>query len=138
MLTFFVNGREIFFPFLKNKAWDLFTLQRAVNEFDTRNICPGMLDLSLYTQRNARKKCFGKGSWHSFKCKSFCNKDEKQCVSCRVDEGKLKYLKVSQSLTTASLKKRLKANQRRVQRFIHYRKVIKKLVNWIFKILNFL
>ena len=122
LLTFFVNGREIIFPFIKNcSIWKPYDLQRAIYEFDTMRPYPGMLDPSLHTYLNV------KGSYQtelrSLKCQKVCDQNERHCNNCRLDEKKLKYLKVVQSQTVASLKKRLKANQRRVQRFIVYGKV---------------
>ena len=121
LLTFVINGREFIFPFLNNKRWTTGDLQRALYEFDTLHPCPGMMDPALYCHRNI-KNPLGTGM-RSLKCKVVCNKDVKQCSNCRMDEVKLKYFKTTQSQTIASLTKRLKTNQRRVQRFIIYGKV---------------
>lgn len=96
-------------------------LQRAIHEFDTLHPCAGMLDPTLYSYGNVKNPV--STEVRSLKCKRVCNKDEKQCTNCRVDEGKLKYVKITQAQTVASLSKRLKANQRRIQRFIVYGKV---------------
>ena len=121
LLTFVINGREFIFPFLNKKSWTTGDLQRALHEFDTLHPCPGMMDPALYCHRNI-KNPLGTGM-RSLKCKIICNKDVKQCSNCRMDEVKLKYFKTTQSKTIASLTKRLKTNQRRVQRFIIYGKV---------------
>ena len=130
-LTFFVNGKEVIFPFLKDsKIWKPVDLQRALYEFDTMNPCSGILDPSLHTDLNVKRKY--QIELRSLKCRNACDKNERQCHNCRIDEKKLKYLKVVQSRTVASLTKRLKSSQRRVQRFIVYREV--QLIILIFDI----
>ena len=130
-LTFFVNGKEVIFPFLKDsKIWKPVDLQRALYEFDTMNPCSGILDPSLHTDLNVKRKY--QIELRSLKCRNACDKNERRCHNCRIDEKKLKYLKVVQSRTVASLTKRLKSSQRRVQRFIVYREV--QLIILIFDI----
>lgn len=82
--------------------------------------CPGMLDVSLHTNLNVQSSY--QTELRSLKCRKVCEKNKRQCHNCQVDEKKLKYLKVVQSRTVALLSKRLKSNQRRVQRFIAYGK----------------
>ncbi|EFX75015.1 hypothetical protein DAPPUDRAFT_323724 [Daphnia pulex] len=94
LLTFFINGREVIFPFLKHDIiWKLIDLQRALYEFDTLHPCPGMLDHSLCSSSCRNVKNSHGTELRSLICKSVCNKDEKQCPNCRVHEGKLHYLK---------------------------------------------
>jgi hypothetical protein len=124
LLTFFINGREVIFPFLKHdRIWKLIDLQRALYEFDTLHPCPGMLDRSLCSSSCRNVKNSHGTELRSLICKSVCNKDEKQCHNCRVHEGKLHDLKTAQSRRVASLTKRLKTNQKKVQRFILHGKV---------------
>ncbi|KAK4027605.1 hypothetical protein OUZ56_016653 [Daphnia magna] len=113
LLTFFMNGREFIFPFLKNRMWAHIDLQRSLVEFDTLHPCSGMLEHTLHSYRNVKSPLLTEVP---------CNRDEKQCTNCRIDEGKIKYIKMTQAETMASLTKRLKANQRRIQRFIVYGK----------------
>lgn len=127
-LKFFVNGREVFFPLLKNKHWTPFDLQRAIGEFDSQNICAGILDLSLFDQKIGKNILSSTGNMYSLKCKSFCGKEEKQCMYCHLHEEQLKYQKLFQSEMIASLKKKIKSQQRRIHRFSHYRKVIEKIL----------
>ncbi|XP_046459741.1 uncharacterized protein LOC124206121 isoform X3 [Daphnia pulex] len=130
LLTFFINGREVIFPFLKHdRIWKLIDLQRALYEFDTLHPCPGMLDRSLCSSSCRNVKNSHGTELRSLICKSVCNKDEKQCPNCRVHEGKLHYLKTAQSRRVASLTKRLKTNQKRVQRFILHGKIGALTVN---------
>ncbi|KAK4027662.1 hypothetical protein OUZ56_016709 [Daphnia magna] len=120
LLTFFMNGREFIFPFLKNKMWAHIDLQRSLVEFDTLHPCSGMLDHTLYSYRNVKSPLLTE--LRSLKCKKVCNRDEKQCTNYQIGEGKIKYIKMTQAQTVASQTKRLKANQRRIQRFIVYGK----------------
>ncbi|KAI9553703.1 hypothetical protein GHT06_021631 [Daphnia sinensis] len=100
--------------------WAHIDLQRSLAEFGTLHPCSGMLDHTLYSYRNVKSPLLTEV--RSLKCKKACNRDEKQCTNCRIDEGKIKYIKMTQAQTVASLTKRLKANQRQIQRFIVYGK----------------
>ena len=98
-----MNGKEVFFPLIKSKFWTPIDLQLAVGEFDSQSICTGILDLSLYDKGVAKKNLPSTGNMRSFKCKTVGGKDEKQCINCRIHEGKLKYVKMSQTQTVVSL-----------------------------------
>ncbi|KZS20716.1 Uncharacterized protein APZ42_012513 [Daphnia magna] len=95
-------------------------MQRSLVEFDTLHPCSGMLGHTFYSYRNVKSPLLTE--LRSLKCKKVCNRDEKQCTNYQIDEGKIKYIKMTQAQTVASQTKRLKANQRRIQRFIVYGK----------------
>lgn len=123
LLTFFANGKEVFFPSLKTKFWTLFDLQKAIGHFDSQEICSGVMDLSLFDHKISNKILSSTGIMYSKKCKIVCVKGQKQCVNCRKHEGKLRYIKTSQFQKSAEIHKKLKTKQQRIKRFVNYRKV---------------
>lgn len=120
-VTFFVSQKKVSHPFIMAKNWTLSELERAIQDFDERNVCPGILDLSSYSA--SKKSVNLTGNLHSPDCLSICEEDETQCRCCRREEAKLKQFKQAQSEKVTSLQKRLKVAQRRIVRFQHYKSV---------------